>query len=89
MSEVQVTCNLAGLKRNYWRRNLTGFFCLDDGRELSDAQVRRIVEYGIKHGYRTEADIPKDAIAHLLNIPATDKKKKEEATQQYLFTWED
>lgn len=89
MSEVKVTCNLAGLKRNYWRRNLKGFFCLDDGTELSDAQVRRIVEYGIKNGYRTEADIPIDAIAHLLNLPTTDNKKKEEATQQYLFTEED
>lgn len=85
MSEVKVTCNLEGLKRNYWRRNLTGLFCLDDGRKLSDAQVRRIVEYGIKNGYRTEADIPKDAIEHLLNLPATNKKKKEEAIQLYLF----
>lgn len=83
MAEIKVTCNLAGLKRNYWCRNLKGFFCLDDGTELSDAQVRRIVEYGIKHGYRTEADIPKDAIAHLLNLPT--KKTKKEAEQQYLF----
>lgn len=82
MNEVKVTCNLAGLKRNYWHRNLKGFLCLDDGTELSDAQVRRIVEYGIKNGYRTEADIPKDAIAHLLN-PQTETKK--EAKQQYLF----
>lgn len=82
VKEVKVTCNLAGLKRNYWHRNLKGFFCLDDGTELSDAQVRRIVEYGIKNGYRTEADIPKDAIAHLLNLPT---KTKKEAEQQYLF----
>lgn len=89
MAEIKVTCNLAGLKRNYWHRNLKGFLCLGDGTELSDAQVRRIVEYGIKNGYRTEADIPKNAIEHLLNLPATDKKKKEEATQRYLFTEED
>lgn len=89
MAEIKVTCNLAGLKRNCWRRNLTGYLCLDDGRELSDAQVRRIVEYGIKNGYRTEADIPKDAIEHLLNSPSTNKKKKEEATQLYLFKEEE
>lgn len=67
MSEVKVTCNLAGLKRNYWNRNLRGFLCLDDGTELSDAQVRRIVDYGIKHGYKTESDIPESEIAQLLN----------------------
>ena len=89
MAEIKVTCNLAGLKRNYWHRNLKGFLCLGDGTELSDAQVRRIVEYGIKHGYRTEADIPESEIAHLLNLPATDKKKKEEATQRFLFTEEE
>ena len=84
MSKVQVTqvtCNLAGLKRNYWRGNLKGFFCLDDGTELSDAQVRRIVEYGIKNGYRTEADIPKDAIARLLNS----QTKTNQAKEMYLF----
>ena len=84
MSEVKVTCNLAGLKRNYWHRNLKGFLCLDDGTELSDAQVRRIVEYGIKHGYRTERDIPESEIAHLLNT-STKTKTKKEAEQQYLF----
>lgn len=67
METVEVTTNLEGLKRNYWNRNLKGFFCLDDGTELSDAQVRKIVEYGIEHGYRTEKDIPEDEIAHLLN----------------------
>lgn len=81
MSEVQATCNLAGLKRNYWHRNLKGFLCLDDGTELSDAQVRRIVEYGIKHGYKTERDIPESEIAHLLN-PQTETKQ---AKEMYLF----
>ena len=82
MAEIKVTCNLAGLKRNYWHRNLKGFLCLDDGTKLSDAQVRRIVEYGIKNGYRTEADIPESEIAHLLNLPT---KTKKDAEQQYLF----
>lgn len=76
-------CNLAGLKRNYWHRNLKGFLCLDDGTELSDAQVHRIVEYGIKHGYKTERDIPESEIAHLLN-PQTETKEKQ-AKEMYLF----
>lgn len=76
MAEIKVTCNLAGLKRNYWLRNLKWFLCLDDGTELSDAQVRRIVEYGIKHGYKTERDIPESEIAHLLNPQQIRRKKK-------------
>lgn len=74
-------CNLAGLKRNYWHRNLKGFLCLDDGTELSDAQVRRIVEYGIKNGYKTERDIPESEIAHLLNL----QTKTNQAKEMYLF----
>lgn len=70
------------MKRNYFHRNLKGFLCLDDGTELSDAQVRRIVEYGIEHGYKTEQDIPESEIAHLLNSPANAKR---EAEQMYLF----
>lgn len=74
-------CNLAGLKRNYWHRNLKGFLCLDDGTELSDAQVRRIVEYGIKNGYKTERDIHESEIAHLLNS----QTKTNQAKEMYLF----
>ncbi len=69
MKIVKFSTNLQGLKRNYWRRNLKGFFCLEDGTELTDAQVRRIVEYGIKKGYRTERDIPESEIIQLLRKP--------------------
>lgn len=85
MSEVKFTCNLAGLKRNYWHRNLKGFLRLDDGTELSDAQVRRIVEYGIEHGYKTEQDIPESEIAHILNSPTKSKKATKKAEERYLF----
>lgn len=61
----QLTTNLQGLKRNYWRKNLNGFFTID-GKPLSDSQVRRLVNWGISHGCRTEADIPEDKIAEIL-----------------------
>lgn len=38
-----VTANLQGLKRWAWRKNLRGFFSYG-GRELSDAEVRKLVE---------------------------------------------
>lgn len=57
------TC-LAGLKeyiKNNPRKNYKGYFVYD-GRELSDKEVRNVVNYGVKHGYMTEADIPDDEI---------------------------
>lgn len=62
---VQVTANLKGLKRNCWKKNLNGFFTIN-GRPLSDSQVRKLVNWGIEHGCRTEADIPEDKIPEIL-----------------------
>lgn len=64
--KMKMTTNLEGLKKFAWKRNLKGFFVLN-GRELSDNEVRRVVEYGIAKGYRTEADIPDDEVAQLLD----------------------
>lgn len=64
---MKMATNLAGLKRFAWRKNLRGYF-IHNGRELSDAEVRRVVEYGISKGYRTEADIPEDEVNQLLGI---------------------
>lgn len=79
---VKLSCNLKGLKRSKsWRKNLSGFFELDNGTPLSDSQVRRIVEYGIKNGYETERDIPGEEIEKLLK----DNNIKEESKQLELF----
>lgn len=63
---MKMTTNLAGLKKLAWKKNLRGYFT-HGGRELSDAEVRRVVEYGISKGYRTEADIPEDEVERLLD----------------------
>lgn len=64
---MKMTTNLAGLKKLAWKKNLRGYFTYG-GRELSDAEVRRVVEYGISKGYRTEVDIPEDEVNQLLGI---------------------
>lgn len=73
MTTVQMTINLQGLKRNYWRKNLNGLFTVD-GKPLSDSQVRKLVNWGIEHGCRTEADIPEDKIAEILREQPNDKQ---------------
>lgn len=66
MPYVQMRTNLKGFKKNLWRKNLTGFFeC--NGRELTDSEVRKIVDYGISKGYETDADIPDDELGKVLN----------------------
>lgn len=75
VTTVKMTTNLAGLKRNYWRRNLSGFFSVN-GKPLSDSQIRKLVNWGIEHGCRTEADIPEDKIASILGETEKDKGKQ-------------
>ena len=72
--EVTLKTNLRGLKRNCWRKNLHGFFTYK-GKPMSDAQVRRLVNWGIEHGCRTEADIPADKVADILREPTHDDKQ--------------
>lgn len=49
------------------RRNLRGCFSVD-GRDMNDAEVRRVVSYAVEKGYETEADIPSEELAQLLNL---------------------
>lgn len=48
--KIEMKTNLKGLKKWAWRKNLRGFFSFG-GRSLTDAEVRKVVEYGIAHGY--------------------------------------
>ena len=48
------------------RKNLNGFFSVD-GRDMTDAEVRRVVSYAVAKGYDTEADIPSEELDELLN----------------------
>lgn len=62
-----IKTNLQGLKKWAWRKNLNGFFSVN-GKELSDAQVRTMVEWAIMKGYEYDADIPVKEVVELLNL---------------------
>ena len=49
------------------RKKVNGYF-LVNGRDLTDAEVRRIVSYAVDKGYETEADIPSEELALLLGL---------------------
>jgi hypothetical protein len=48
------------------RQNLTGFFSLN-GRDMTDAEIRRMVSYAVENGYETDADIPSEELARILS----------------------
>ena len=64
--KAQLRTNLKGLKKFAWSKNLKGWFVCN-GRELTDAEVRKIVEYGISKGYECDIDIPDDEVEEVLN----------------------
>ena len=67
MTTHTLRTNLKGLKLWAWRKNLSGFFSVD-GKELTDKQVRIVVEWAIEKGYEYDADIPEDEVIELLKL---------------------
>ena len=67
MATHTIKTNLKGLKKWAWRKNLSGFFSVD-GKELTDAQVRTMVEWAICKGYEYDADIPEEEVIELLKL---------------------
>lgn len=65
MTAHKVSVSLQGIKKFAWRKNLSGFFSVN-GRSLTNAEVRKVVEYGIAKGYVTNEDIPTDEVIELL-----------------------
>lgn len=47
------------------RKNLSGYFSFN-GRDMTDAEIRRVVTYAVENGYKTDADIPSEELALLL-----------------------
>lgn len=67
MEVHRIKTNLKGLKRWAWRKNLDGFFSVN-GINLSDEQVRKMVDWAIDKGYEYDSDIPCDEVVKLLNL---------------------
>ena len=48
------------------RKNTSGYFRFG-GRELTHEEVKKVVDYAVEKGYRTDADIPANEVLQLLN----------------------
>ena len=64
----KITTCMCGFKKwmdDHPRKNLRGYFSVD-GRDMTNAEVRRVVSYAVEKGYETEADIPSEELTQLL-----------------------
>ena len=58
--------NLKGFKANCWEfEDLTGWFNYGDN-SMTDKEIRAVVEWGIQHGYETDADIPPGMVEKII-----------------------
>lgn len=65
---MKITTNMKGFQswmKAHPKKNLAGYFLIGD-RELTHNEVVKIVNYAVEKGYRTDADIPGEELAKLL-----------------------
>ena len=79
---MKITTNMRGFQRwmkEHPRKRTDGFFTFG-GKALTHEQVKKIVNYAVMKGYQTEADIPANEVARLL-----EEKKNNKQEQLELF----
>lgn len=71
MSEfIGLRTNMKGFQRwmkEHPRKRVDGYFNLGD-REMTHEEIKKMVDYAVLMGYRTEADIPSDELMKVLGI---------------------
>lgn len=62
-------CNLEGLYHSReWRKNLHGYLAFNDGTELSDGQVRKVVRCALSAGLTKASQISDEQAKQWLNL---------------------
>ena len=62
MTKLHLRTNLKGLKRNFWKKNMQGWFSMG-GRELTNAEAHKMIDFGIANGVEYDCDIDGEALA--------------------------
>ena len=66
----RLTTNMKGFQRwmkEHPRKRVDGYFNLGD-REMTHEEIKKMVDYAVLMGYRTEADIPPEEIDKVLGL---------------------
>lgn len=74
---MKITTNMRGFQRwmkEHPRKRTDGFFTFG-GKELTHEQIKRIVDYAVKRGYQTDADIPTNEVERLLKEQKNNKQE--------------
>ena len=70
MGCIRMTTNMKGFQRwmkEHPRKRVDGYFTLGD-REMTHEEIKKMVDYAVLMGYRTEADIPEEELAKVLGL---------------------
>ena len=70
MPMIKMTTNMKGFQRwmrEHPRKRVDGYFNLGD-REMTHEEIKKMVDYAVLMGYRTEADIPANELAIVLGL---------------------
>ena len=69
-SIIVMDCNLEGLyhSREWRRKNLTGYLAFNDGTELSDSQVRKVVRCALSAGLTKASQLDDEVVKQWLNF---------------------
>jgi len=72
-------CNLQGLYNSReWRKNLHGYLAFNDGTELSDGQVRKVVRCALSAGLTKTSQLDDEVVKMWLNINSDKPLEKDE-----------
>jgi len=58
---MHLRTNLRGIRNNFWDKNLSGWFAIG-GRDLTDEEARKMIEYALEHGIEYDSDIDANEI---------------------------
>lgn len=62
---MHLRTNLTGLRKNFWHKDLSGLFAIG-GRDLTNLEARKMIEYAVEHGIEYDGDVDDDEIKKLL-----------------------
>ena len=62
MTKHHIRTSLKGLRNNFWQKNMNGWFSLG-GRELTNVEAHKMIEFGLTNGCEYDSDIDGEALA--------------------------
>ena len=62
MAIHHIRTSLKGLRKNFWHKNMNGWFSMG-GRDLTNEEAHKMIEFGLANGVEFDSDIDGEALA--------------------------